>query len=258
MQRWILTMALALGGAAGCDDNGGEGGKPGAAPQAELTAEQVVAKHLAALGGEGKLKATKNLVIRGEYQEGSSVDAFVAYRARPNKFRKEGTHEGKAFLKIFDGDKGWLAEGDAPMGPVPAEQAVKMKQYAEFDDALVDAAARGHKVELVGAEEVKGSKAYHLQLTLASGDVEQRWLDATTFLDVKRTVIFKDKAGAQKTKHVTFSDWREVGGLKFNFASEGEVDGKISKVKVQSIEVDGVIDPSKFTAQIADTVAMAR
>lgn len=258
MQRWILTMALALGGAAACDDNGGEGKGPGAAPQAELTAEQVVAKHLAALGGQDKLKATKNLVIRGEYQEGSSVDAFVAYRARPNKFRKEGTHEGKAFVKVFDGDKGWLAEGDAPMGPVSAEHAVKMKQYAEFDDALVDAAARGHKVELVGAEEVKGSKAYHLQLTLASGDVEQRWLDATTFLDVKRTVTFKDKAGAQKTKHVTFSEWREVGGLKFNFASEGEVDGKVSKVKVQSIEVDGVIDPSKFTAQIANTVAMAR
>ncbi|MFY0541200.1 hypothetical protein [Nannocystis pusilla] len=57
---------------------------------------------------------------------------------------------------------------------------------------------------------------------------------------------------------MTFSDWREVGGLKFNFASEGEVDGKIGKVKLQSIEVDGVIDPSKFTAQIANTVAMAR
>ncbi|MFZ6178356.1 hypothetical protein [Nannocystis pusilla] len=257
MQRWILTMALALGGAAGCDD-GGEGKGPGAAPQAELTAEQVVAKHLAALGGEGKLKATKTLVFRGEYQEGGSVDAFVAYRARPNKLRKEGTHEGKAFVKIFDGDKGWLAEGDAPMGPVPAEHAVKMKQHAEFDDALIDAAARGHKVELVGAEDVKGSKAYRLQLTLASGDVEQRWLDATTFLDVKRTVTFKDQAGAQKTKHVTFSDWREVGGLKFSFTSEGELDGKIGKVKILSIEVDGVIDPSKFTAQLSNTVAMAR
>ncbi|WAS97125.1 hypothetical protein [Nannocystis punicea] len=259
MQRWILAMAMALGGASACDDNGsGEGGKPGAAPQTELTAEQVVAGHLAALGGLDRLKATKNLVIRGEYREGGSVDAFVAYRARPNKFRKEGTHEGKAFVKVFDGDKGWLAEGDAPMGPMPAEHAAKLKQYAEFDDALVDAAARGHRVELVGAAEVKGSKAYQLQVTLANGDVEQRWLDATTFLDVKRTVTFKDKAGAQKTKNVTFSDWREVGGLKFNFASEGEVDGKVSTVKIQSIEVDGSIDPSKFTAQLANTVAMAR
>jgi hypothetical protein len=257
MQRWILAMALALGGAAACDDNNGGGDKPGAAPQAELTAEQVVAKHVAALGGLDRLKASKSLVIRGEYQEGSAVDTFVAYRARPNKLRKEGTHEGKAFVKVFDGDKGWLAEGDKPMNPIPAEHAAKLKQYADFDDPIIDAAARGHKVELVGTADVKGSKAYQLKVTLANGDVEQRYLDAATFLDVRRTVTFKDKEGVQKTKNITFSDWREVGGLKFNFASEGEVDGKTSKVTIQSIEVDGAIDPAKFTAQLANTVAMA-
>lgn len=257
MQRWILAMALALGGAAACDGNNGGGDKPGAAPQADLTAEQVVAKHVAALGGLDRLKASKSLVIRGEYQEGGAVDRFVAYRARPNKLRKEGTHEGKAFVKVFDGDKGWLAEGDKPMGPIPAEHAAKLKQYADFDDPIIDAAARGHRVELVGTADVKGSKAYQLEVTLANGDVEQRYLDATTFLDVKRTVTFKDKEGVQKTKNITFSDWREVGGLKFNFASEGEVDGKTSKVTIQSIEVDGTIDPAKFTAQLANTVAMA-
>lgn len=257
MQRWILVMALALGGATACDDNG-SGGKPGAAPQAELNAEQVVERHLTALGGRDKLAAAKSLVIRGEYQEGSSVDTFVAYRARPNKLRKEGTHEGKRFVKLFDGDKGYLAEGDQPMGPIPAEHAAKMKQYAEFDDAIVDAAARGHKVELVGTADVKGARAYHLQVTLANGDVEQRYLDASTFLDVKRTVTFKDKAGVQKTKNIHFADWREVGGLKFNFASEGEIDGKTSKTTIQSIEVDGPIDPAKFTAQLANTVAMVR
>lgn len=255
MHRWILALALALSGATACDDN--SGGEPGGPAQVELTADQVVARHLEALGGVERLKAASTLVIRGEFQEGSSVDGFVAYRARPNKIRKEGSHDGKSFVKLFDGARGYIAEGDQAMTAMAAEHQTKMKTYAEFDDAIVDHAARGHKVELVGTEDVKGSKAYHLKFTLASGDVEHRFLDATSFLDVKRTVTFKDKEGAQKTKNVYFSDWRDVSGLKFNFASEGEVDGKSHKVTIQAIEVDSKIDPAKFTAQLANTVAMA-
>lgn len=220
MQRWILALALALGGAAACDNGGGKG--QGGAEQAALTAEQVVARHLEA------------------------------------KLRKEGTHEGKSFVKLFDGTRGYLADGDKPMEAMPAEKSAKMADYSQFDDALVDYAARGHKVELAGAEDVKGSKAHHLKVTLANGEVEHRYLDATTFLDVKRTVTFKDKEGVQRTRNTYFGDWREVGGLKFNFASESDVDGKAHKVTIQAIEVDAKIDPAKFTAQLANTVAMAQ
>lgn len=252
MMRWMIALALALGGVA-CDS----GNTTSAAESAQLTADQVVARHLAALGGADRLKATRSLVVRGEFQDGSSLDAWVAYRARPNKLRKEGTHEGKPFTKIFDGDRGWISEHDGPFTAMPADKAARMKFYAEFDDPLVDHAARGHKVALVGTEDVGGKPAHHLEVTLANGDVEHRWLDATTFLDTQRRFTFKDKDGADKTKLVRFSDWRDVNGLKFNFASEGEVDGKKHKTTILSIEVDAAIDPGKFTAPANNTVAMA-
>lgn len=252
MMRWMIALALALGGVA-CDS----GNTAPAAESAQLTADQVVARHLAALGGVDRLKATRSLVVRGEFQEGSSIDAWVAYRARPNKLRKEGTHEGKPFIKLFDGDNGYVSEHDGPFTPMPADKAVKMKFYAEFDDPLLDHAARGHKVALVGTEDIDGKRAHHLEVTLANGDVEHRWLDATTFLDTQRKYSFKDKDGAPKTKLVRFSDWRDVGGLKFNFASEGEVDGKKHKTTITAIEVDAAIDPAKFTAPANNTVAMA-
>jgi hypothetical protein len=252
MIRWMIALALALGGVA-CDG----GSTPPAPESAQLTADQVVARHLAALGGVDKLKTVKTLLIRGEYQEGSSVDSWVAYRARPNKLRKEGTHEGKPFVKIFDGDKAFLSEHDGPFTAMPADKTAKMRTYAEFDDPLIDHAARGHKVALVGTEDIGGNKAHHLELTLANGDVEHRWIDATTFLDSQRKFTFKDKDGAQKTKLVRYTDWRDVGGLKFNFASEGEVDGKKHTVTIKAIEVDAAIDPGKFSAAAANTVAMA-
>jgi hypothetical protein len=50
---------------------------------------------------------------------------------------------------------------------------------------------------------------------------------------------------------------RDVDGLKFNFASEGEVDGKKHKTTITAIEVDAAIDPGKFSVAAANTVAMA-
>lgn len=254
-KRWMFALALALGAWTGCDQGTAA---PGAAAQAQPSAEDVVARHLAALGGVERLKATQSLVLRGDYTEKGHTEAWVAFRARPNKVRKEGVHEGKPFVKIFDGTKGWIKEGEAAFTAMAADKTAKMKAWAEFDDPLVDYAARGHKVALVGLEEVAGAKAYHLTLTLASGDVEERFLDADSLLDVQRVVRYTDKEGAKKTKVIRFTDWREVQGLKFNFASEGEVDGERSTVKVASIEVDGRIDPAKFSPELTNTVAMAR
>ena len=255
MQRWMLAMIVALGGLVACD---GEDSKPAAAARtADLGVEQVIERHLAARGGADKLKARRSLVIRGEYVEGAKVDRFVAYKERPNRLRKEGTHDGKAFVKLFDGARGYKTGDDGVLAELPAEHSAKMAAHAEFDDPIIGAAGRGHKLELVGLEDVKGKPAYHLQLTLASGDVEQRWLDADSFLDVRHVYRWKDKDGAEKTKDVYFSDWREVDGQKFNFASEGEMDGKRSKVTIQQIEVDTAIDPAKFTAP-AKVVAVAQ
>lgn len=252
MRRWMLLTMVALGGLVACD---GADSKPVAvARTAELGVEQVVDRHLAALGGVDRLKARRSLVVRGEYVEDGKVDSFTAYRERPNLLRKEGAHGGKPFVKVFDGKRGYIAEGGAGLVPMTAEHSAKMATYAAFDDALIDAAGRGHRIELVGLEEVKGEPAYHLQLTLAGGEVEQRWLDAESFLDVRHVYSWKDKEGAAKTKDVYFTDWREVDGHRFNFASEGEMDGKRSKVTIEKIEVDVAIDPAKFAGP-AEVVA---
>lgn len=255
-QRIVMALTLALGTLVACD--GERSVAPAQAREAELDAEQVVARHLAALGGVDRLKSVKTLVVRGEYREGEQVDTYVAYRARPNKFRKEGTHKGKAFVKLFDGARGYKAEGGEALAAAPDDVQKKMRSWSEFDDPLVDHAARGHKVALAGTEDVRGARAYHLELTLASGDVEHRYLDATTFLPVKYQSTFKDKDGVQRTRVVYPSDWRDVSGVKYSFASEGEIDGVETRTAVTELQVDVAIDPAKFSAPAADQVALAR
>ncbi len=259
MHRSRIALALVFGLMTACDSGETKPGDSNAASTAQtaLTADQVVAKHFDAIGGLARIKAMKSLAVKGEYTEDGKTNAWSMVRARPNKFRKEGVHDGKAFTKLFDGKTGYLAEGDAALAPMPADKAAKMAQWAEFDDPLVDAAARGHKLVLGAAEDVKGVKAHHIELTLASGDVEHRYYDPGTFLEVQRRVSFKDKDGNQKTKTVFPSDWREVNGVKFSFASDGEVDGKQTRVQIKELVVDGPIDPSTFAPPPTNVVAAA-
>lgn len=253
MTRAIFALALVLGAASACD-----GEAAAAAAEPTWTAERVIARHLAALGGVERLRASRSLVIRGEYQEGNAVDEFVIYRARPARLRKEGTRAGEAFVKLVDGERAWFAAGDRGFARLSGDTAAALRVQAEFDDPLIDAAARGHRVELLGAEVVAGRPAHHLKLTLADGAVEHRWIDADSFLDVRRADVFVDRFGEPRTRVVDFSDWREVDGIWFNFASEGEQDGRKIKVTIAAIEVDGPIDPATFVAPEAGAEALAR
>lgn len=257
MHRSKLALALVFGLLTACDSGETKPAATATTPHAALTADQVVARHFDAIGGLANIKAMKTLAVKGEYTEDGKTSGWTMVRARPNKLRKEGTHDGKAFTKLFDGKAGYIAEGDASLAPMPADKAAKMAQYAEFDDVLVDAAARGHKLVLGAAEDVKGVKAHHIELTLASGDVEHRFYDPGSFLEIQRRISFKDKDGAQKTKTVHPSDWREVHGVKFSFASDGEMDGKKTRNQISEIVVDGPIDPSTFAAPATNVVAAA-
>lgn len=257
--RSKFVLALVLGMAAGCDSGETRPGDPkaNAAAPTELTADQIVAQHYEAIGGLARIKAMTTLAVKGEYTEDGKTNAWSMVRARPNKFRKEGTHDGKAFVKLFDGNQGYLSEAGAPLAPMPADKNAKMAQWSQFDDPLIDAATRGHKLELGAAETVDGARAHHIQLTLASGEVEHRYYDAGSFLEVQRRVTFKDKDGKEKTKLVRPSDWREVNGVKFSFASDGEVDGKKTRVVLKEVVVDGPVDPSTFAPPPANVVAAA-
>lgn len=256
--RSKFVLALVLGMAAACDSGETKPGdaRPDAA-SAALTADQIVAGHHEAIGGLARLKAMTTLAVKGEYTEDGKTDAWSMVRARPDKIRKEGSHDGKPFVKMFDGHHGYVSEAGAPLAPMPADKAARMAQWAQFDDPLIDAAARGHKLELGAAEDVKGVRAHHIQVTLASGDVEHRFYDPGSFLEVQRRVTFKDKDGREKTRVMHPSDWREVHGVKFSFVSDGEVDGKRTRSVIKAIVVDGAVDPALFAPPPANVVAAA-
>src|SRR5437588_11792772 len=76
----------------------------------DLTVEQIVQKHLDALGGLDKLKAINTLSATGKaiMSEGQIEAPMLMQMKRPSSMRMEITVQGKKIVQAFDGTTAWM------------------------------------------------------------------------------------------------------------------------------------------------------
>ena len=215
-----------------------ETSKPAAA--AEIDADTIVARHVAALGGEKLLRGGKSMsfTVSGEKQ-GKAFTKTVTY-ARPNLMRVDIQSADGAMSKGFDGKVAWVKKGTEAAVAMSAEDTTKMAAHADFEEPLLDFAKKGTKVKLVGKSEVNSKPAYDLEVSFANGDTEHHFVDASSYLLVKRTFASTDS--------ILFGDYKKVQGRMVNhsLAYQGD-DGKLHKSTVSKISFDRAA-PAKLFA----------
>jgi outer membrane lipoprotein-sorting protein len=118
-----------------------------------------------------------------------------------------------------------------------------------MEGPLVDYAAKGTKVVLVGVEPVDGHDAYKLKLTTKSGKVQHVWIDAHSFLDVKVQGTPRRFDGRMRDVFVYQRDFKTVGGLNIPHEYETAVDGVTGTHKMffESVKVNASLDDARFT-----------
>jgi hypothetical protein len=217
-------------------------GKPAVA---ELSLDAVVDKHLAALGGADLLRTTKTMTyaVTGE-MAGKKFSKTVRY-ARPGKIRIDLESADGSISKGFDGKVAWMKKGAEAAVAMNAEATAAMKSEADFDEPLLDYARRGDAVKLIGKSEISGAPAYDLELTKAHGEVEHHFLDAATFLLVKRAWTGK-YAGKTVTMAAQFADFKAVQGRMVAYSIEFGTDTSAGKSTVTQVAYDKPIDAAVF------------
>jgi hypothetical protein len=101
---------------------------------------------------------------------------------------------------------------------------------SDLDGPLVDYAAKGTRIELVGAEKVEDRDTYKLKLTMKSGQTLHVWIDAQTFLEAKMEGQPRRLDGVYHPVEVYFSDYRLVSGLQVPYVLETKVLAPTEKV----------------------------
>jgi hypothetical protein len=163
--------------------------------------------------------------------------------------RVEITVQGMTLTQATDGQAAWVI---APMvgagGAVilPAEEAAGLKDQADMEGPLVNWAAKGNKVELLGRETRFGGEAFRLKVKLKSGDVRYVYIDRQTFKQVAEEGERPSPRGRVLVE-TRLSDHRMVDGLLVPFVLDISAGAnERQQVAFDTVEVNAPIGDARF------------
>lgn len=219
------------------------------------TLDEVLAKHAAAHGGLEKWRAVNSLIVTGTEMTFSNPAPFVFEWRRPDSFLLEQTMMGNKITYAHDGSTTWwihpLLEIAQPKA-VPDTHTSVVRRAVEFESPLVDAAAKGNKVELLGKEELDGQPAFKLKVTRKDGSEETWYLDTTTFLEMARFDRTLDLPSIHD-RWTYYSDFRTVDGLVIAHRQDQEFMIRHVSLTVEKVRVNPEIDPERFKFKVVET-----
>src|SRR5215831_16492804 len=132
------------------------------------TADEVIQKYSAAMGGLNAFNAVKTVKMTGNVStQGMDLPVtFLLINGRA--MRNDVSVMGQSVTNSYKDGKGWKINpfaGVSTATDVTGSELNEFKTQSMLATQLMDYMARGHKVELQGQEDVDGVKAYKIKLT---------------------------------------------------------------------------------------------
>jgi hypothetical protein len=219
-----------------------------------MTAEELIAKNIEARGGLAKIQAVDAIRASGRmvFAQGDfSIELGYANLVRADAgCRTEVTLQGLTAITAWDGSTGWNIspfQGRKDPERMAADDAKALEYCADLDGPLVDWQAKGHQVEYQGTEDVDGTEAHKLKVTLKNGNVQTMYFDPDYFLEI-RSVTQTTVRGVKQEQETDVGNYELVDGVYMPFSAESGPKGgpKSQKVQIEKIETGVEIDPAQF------------
>lgn len=226
-----------------------------AAPVSGAGVEELMAAHLEARGGAERIRAVRSQVLNGRITTPHGVSPVRMEWRRPEAVRIEASIQGMTMIQAFDGHDGWKIIpmlGSTDPQRASDEEIAGYRRSADFDGPLLDAAEKGHSVELVGRETFEGTPVDRLKVTKADGEVVTLDLDAESHL-LLREAGLSTVQGFQARYEIVYGAFKEVDGVVIPFERERRVEGMPSAqvTTVESIQLDVALPDDRFAMPAA-------
>ena len=225
---------------------------------AAQTADEVIEKYLAALGGRaalGKLTSRSSIgTMTLSTPSGNVSGSIEVLNAQPNKVRSlikmdlSSLGAGQMVLdQRFDGTSGYALDSLRGNREITGNQLENMKNSV-FPNPFLNYKERGATVELAGKEKVGDRDAYVLIYKPKSGSAARQFIDAETYLPLKIVVsVDVPEMGGPVEQTSELSDYRDVDGVKIPFTVKVTSAIQSFTIAVTKVEHNVKIDDALFS-----------
>ncbi|MFD2933608.1 hypothetical protein [Spirosoma flavum] len=217
-----------------------------ATAQSTPTADQVIDKYVASIGGKDALMKVTDMTTNMSSEGQMGAIMITRKQKLPNKFSMVINANGMEVMKqTGDGSKvvmGGMQGSRTIDGPAAQQMTAMNTIFPELHYT-----ENGVKTTLVGPEKIDGKDTYKLSHTTADGSAV--WtdnFDAIMGLKVQSVMTAKSQQGEMTTTSI-FSDYKEVNGIKFPMTILQQSPRGPMTMTIDNVKINKGLKDSDFT-----------
>ena len=210
------------------------------------TADEIVSKHIAAIGGKEAISQVKTMSTESTVEVMGAENPSTTVMVDGVGYKSETDFNGQKIIQCYTDKGGWMVNpmmGAADPTPLPEDQYKANRPNIFVGGALYDYVAKGSKVELMG----KDGDNYKVKLTTKDNAEFVYVIDGTTFL-IKSMTTKGEMQGQQVDVTTSLSDYRKTDvGYLIPYSINIDLGGQFSlTINIKKVELNKTIDPAVF------------
>lgn len=214
------------------------------------TADDIIQKYANAVGGLAAFNTVKTAKMTGSVVTQGMELPLTVQLINGRAIRSDVEAMGQTVTNSYKDGKGWKINplaGITTVTDMTDAELNDFKAQSKLASQLIDYKARGHKVELLGQEDVEGIKINKIKLTSKDdGKVTTYFINAADNMLIKYTST-REMQGQEFEVESFLSDIKEFNGLKFAMTRTQKIQGQVfQEIKLSTIELNVTIDEKIF------------
>jgi hypothetical protein len=207
------------------------------------TADQILDKYLAAVGGMDALKKIKSRVQKGTLDAGGTQFPIEVYSEAPDKRVSISHMQGGESVTAFNGEVGWLSIRNGFHRMTSAEgEAARLDAELYFPARVKDLYKEFH---VRAGEPINGRPTYLVQAADANRPSLQLYFDQDSVLLLRQIRFAQTPLGKNPTQ-IDYADYRETGGVKIPYQWTLTRPNGSFTIKVDQVQLNVPIDEKLF------------
>jgi hypothetical protein len=209
------------------------------------TAEEIVAKHIEAIGGKENWAKVKSLRMESNMKANGADIKFNIVQVDKKAVRQDITVMGMTGYSIITTTEGWNYlpfQGHTKPEAMTADDVKNSQDDLYLQDEFITYTELGKKLEYFGKDDVDGTECFKLKMTDKNAQETTYYIDPSNYYVIKQTQKIKSD-GKEVESSTAFGDYKKLPeGIIFPMSIiAGWGESSITK-----IEVNPVIDESIF------------